>query len=104
MLASSSSQTKEKEKKQRKKIIEKKKNAEKGGSLPSNSRSTLSLLAPISSLLFFTFRFKHFLLGIFFFSNKRKEKKTQRKKNHRKEKKCKEGRELTFLLSLLHLG
>jgi hypothetical protein len=34
--------------------------------------------------------------GIFFFSNKKKQK--------HKEKNCKEGRELTFLLSLLLLG
>jgi hypothetical protein len=33
-----------------------------------------------------------------------KKRKTQRKKNHRGKKKCKEGRELTFLLSILHLG
>jgi hypothetical protein len=36
--------------------------------------------------------------GVFFFSSKKK--KTQRKKNHKKEKKCKEGREFTFLLLL----
>jgi preprotein translocase subunit YajC len=40
--------------------------------------------------------------GIFFFSNIRK-KKTQRKKNHIEEKKCKEGRELTFKLPLYPL-
>jgi hypothetical protein len=54
---------------------------------------------PTSVLLFQTF--SH---GIFFFLNKRKKRKTQRKKNHKEEKKCRKGRELTFLLSLLHLG
>jgi hypothetical protein len=42
--------------------------------------------------------------GIFFFSSRSKEKKPKKKKQHREEIKCKEGRELTFLLSLLHLG
>jgi hypothetical protein len=38
-------------------------------------------------------------------SNKRKEKKNiKKKRNHRKGKKCKERRELTFLLLLSHLG
>jgi hypothetical protein len=37
-----------------------------------------------------------------FLSSKRK--KTHQKKKIRKEKKCKEGSELTFLLLLLHLG
>jgi hypothetical protein len=54
-------------------------------------------------LLFLPFRFKCFFLASFFFSNKRKKRKTQRKKNHRRKKKWKEGRELTFFLSLLHL-
>jgi hypothetical protein len=36
---------------------------------------------------------------IFFFSSRRKKKHTQ-KKNHREEKICREGRELTFKLSL----
>jgi len=89
--------------KKKKKTIEKKKNADKGRSLPSSSRSALSLLAITSSLLFLPFCFKHFLLGIFFFSSRRK-KKHKEKKNHREEKKCRKGRELTFLLSFLHLG
>jgi hypothetical protein len=48
-------------------------------------------LAPTSALPLLRF---HFSLGIFFFSNKRKEKKTQRKKNHREEKICGEGKNL----------
>jgi hypothetical protein len=82
-LASSSSQTEEKKKNtKKKKTIKKKKNAEKGGSLPSSSHFALSLLAPAFGLLFLPFRFKHFLLGIFFFSSRRKGKKTQRKKRN----------------------
>ncbi len=49
-------------KKQRKKNIEKK-NAEKGGSLPSSSHSTLSLLAFASTLPLLPFCFKRFLLA-----------------------------------------
>jgi hypothetical protein len=51
----------------------------------------------------FVLSFQTLSLGIFFFSNIKKERKTQRKKIIEK-KKCREGRELTFLLSLLHLG
>jgi len=85
-------------KKKKKKNHKEKKNAKKGGSLPSNSYSALSFLASTFGLLFLLFRFKRFLLGIFFFSSRRKERKTQKKI------KCKERRELTFLLLLLHLG
>jgi len=63
-----------------------KKNQEKGGNLPSNSCSAISLLVPASTLLSQTFS-----LGIFF-SNKRKKQKP------RKKKKCREGRELSFKL------
>jgi hypothetical protein len=35
---------------------------------------------------------------------KRKLKKHNENKNHRGKKKCRQGRELTFLLSILHLG
>jgi len=80
-----------------KKTIEKKKYAKKGGSLPSSSRFALSFLALASAL-----SFQAFSPGIFFFSNIRKKK--HKKKTHRKEKICREGRELTFLLLLLHLG
>jgi hypothetical protein len=72
--------------KKRKKIIEEKKNVEKGGSLPSSSCFALSLLAPVFNLMFLPFRFKHFFLGIFFISSKRKERKTQRKKTIEKKK------------------
>jgi hypothetical protein len=51
-----------------------KKNAEKGGSLPSSSRSALSFLALASTL-----SFQAVFLGIFFFS-KIRGKKTQKKK------------------------
>ncbi len=44
------------------------------------------------------------IVVVFFFSNRGKEKKTQKQKNHKKQKKCKEGKELTFLFSLLRLG
>jgi len=88
LLASFSSQVEEKEKK--KPPIEKKKNAEKGENFPFSSCSTLSLLVLASALLFQTLS-----PSIFFFSNKKKEKE-----NHREEKKCREGRELTFKLSL----
>ncbi len=90
LLASSSSQTKEK----KRKTIEKKRNAEKGGSFPSSSCSTLSLLASASTLLF-----QMLSLGIFFVSSGRKGKK-----NHKEEKNCRERKELSFLLLLLHLG
>jgi hypothetical protein len=69
-MASFFSQTKE-----NKKTIEKKKNVEKGRSFPSSSRSTLSLLAPASALLFQTF-----FLDILFFSSRRKEKKKNKEK------------------------
>jgi hypothetical protein len=42
--------------------------------------------------------------GAYLFSNRRKEKENKTKKNHREEKSCGEGREFTFLLSLLDLG
>ncbi len=101
LLASSFSQVEEK----KKKTLKKKKNAKKWRSLPSSFHSTLSLLAPTFGLLFLPFCFKHFLLRIFFFSSRREKKITQKKKkNHRGKKKCREGRELTFLFSLLHLG
>jgi hypothetical protein len=51
------------------------KNQEKGRSLPLNSCSTLSLLTSA-----FTFLFQMLSLGIFFFSSKRKEKKTNKRK------------------------
>jgi len=54
---------------------------DKGGSLPSSSRSTFSLLTPTS-----TFLFQMFSPSIFFFSSRRRKKKKQRKKNHRKKK------------------
>jgi hypothetical protein len=48
-----------------------KQNGEKGGSFPSSSCYALSRLAPISTLLFQTL-----FPSIFFFSSRRKEKKT----------------------------
>ncbi len=73
--------------------IEEKKNAKKGGTyfqaptLPSHFW-----------LLLLPFRLKRFLLASSSQIGKKK------KKIHRKEKKCRKGRKLTFLLSLLHLG
>jgi len=69
-------------KKQRKKNHNKEKNVEKGRSLPLKFQSTLSLLAPVSGLLFLPFCFKRFLLSIFFFSSEKK-----RKKKHKEKKK-----------------
>jgi cytoskeletal protein RodZ len=101
-LASSSSQAEEKKiKSKQEKTIEKKRNAEKEGSLPSSSHSVLSLLA---------FYFWHFvpnafsLASFFFFQVEKEKEKHKEKKNHREEKILREGRELTFLLLLLHLG
>jgi hypothetical protein len=71
-----SSRKKNKEKKNHRE----KRNVEKGRSLPSSSCYAFSFLAPISTLLFFPFRLKCFLLGIFFFSSRRNKRKTQRKK------------------------
>jgi hypothetical protein len=52
------------------------KNVEKGGSLPSSFHSAFSLLAFVFGLLLFLpFRFKRFLLAIFFFSSRRKKRK-----------------------------
>jgi hypothetical protein len=97
-LTSSSSQVKEKKRNpKKKKTIEKKKYAEKGGNLPSSSCSTFSFLAFVSALLLLPFRFKHFFLASFSFQTEEKDKNT-------KKKKCRKEKELTFLLSLLHLG
>jgi hypothetical protein len=58
-----------------------------GGSLPSSSCFALSLLAPVSTLLF-----QMHSPSIFFFSSKRKEKKTKKKKTiEKKEMQKKEG-------------
>jgi flagellar biosynthesis protein FlhB len=104
-LTSSSSQREEKKKNTKKeKTIEKRKNAEKGGSLPSSSCFALSFLALASALLLLPFRFKCFLLTLSSSQIEEKKEKHKEKKTHRKEKKCREGKELTFLLLLLHLG
>jgi len=89
--------------KEKKKTVENKKYAKKGRSLPSSSCFTLSFWAPTFAFLLLPFRFKHFLFASS--SSQIEEKKKHKgRKNHREEKKCREGRELTFLLSLLHLG
>jgi hypothetical protein len=77
------------EEKKKKKIIGKKRTAKKGGSFPLSFYSTLSLLAPFFALPLLPFCFKPFLLASFYFQAKEK-------KNHREEKKCREGRELSF--------
>jgi hypothetical protein len=41
---------------------------------------------------------------LFFLKQKKKKKNTKKKKAIEKNKKCKKGKELTFLISLLHLG
>jgi len=73
-----------------------KKNAKKRGNLFSNFHFTFSLLTFAFSILFLPIRFKHFLLGIFFFSSRRKERKTQRKKTITKYIYAKKGRSLSF--------
>jgi flagellar biosynthesis protein FlhB len=75
----------------KKKTIKKKKNAKKGGNFPSSSHFALSLLAFTSTFLLLPFYFKHFLLGIFFFSKlKFKNKKIKNNKN-REEKNAEKG-------------
>jgi len=71
-----------------KKNIEKKRNAEKGGSLPLSSHSTLSLLAFASTLPLLPFCFKHFLLASSS-SQIEEKRKRQRKKKHREKKNAK---------------
>jgi hypothetical protein len=90
LLASFSSQATENNKK--KNNHREKKNAKKGGSLPSNSYSALSLLVSAFGLMFLPFHFKHFLLGIFFFSSRRKERKTQNKIIEKKKNAKKRGK------------
>ncbi len=72
-----------------------KKNQKKGGSLPSSSHFTLSLLAPAFALPLLPFCFKHFLLTSFSSQVEEKEKKPQNFFF-----KCKEGNELSFKLLL----
>jgi len=89
LLASSSSQVKEK----KRKTMEKKRNAMKGKNFPSSSRSALSFLAPAFTHLFQTLSF-----GIFFFSNRIKEKE-----NHGEKKNCRKRKEFSFKLLLYPL-
>ncbi len=55
---------------------------------------------PIFALSFQAISPWHLLL----LKQKKKKINTKKKNNNREQKKCREGRELTFLLSLLHLG
>jgi hypothetical protein len=75
-----------------------------GRSLPSSSRSALSLLAIASTLPLLHFHFKCFLFASSSSQAKEKEN-TKEKKNHREEKLRRERKELTssshFALSLL---
>ncbi len=92
-----SNKRKKKKNTKKNKSIKKKKIAEKGGSLPSSSISTLSFLAHASTLLLLPFRFKCFLLTSS--SSQTEEKKhTQRKKNHKEKKIAR--RERVYLFSL----
>jgi hypothetical protein len=96
-LASSTFQVEENKTKQRKKTIEKKK-CKEGRELSFKLSFCLLTFGscfypPISALLF-----QMLSLDIFFFSSRRKEKK-----NHREEKKCREGKEFSFKLSLCPL-
>jgi len=92
-LASFSFQVEEK----KRKTIEKKINADKGGNFPSSSHFAFSLLVLASTLPLLPICLKHFFLASY---SQTEEKKNNKKKNHRKEKKCKEVRELIFLLSI----
>jgi hypothetical protein len=78
-----------------KKTIEKKTNAKKGRSFLLSSHFTLSLLGPASTFPLLPFCFKHFLRTSSSSQGDEKKEKTIEKK-----KKCKEGKELTFKLSL----
>jgi hypothetical protein len=81
-----------------------KKNQKNGGSLPSSSRSTFSLLVLASAFPFLHFRFMCFLLASSSFQVVRKKNtKKKKKKNHREKKTCKEGKELTFKFLLCPL-
>jgi hypothetical protein len=53
---------------------------------------------------FYPFVSNAFPWHLFFLKQKKKKKNTKKKKAIEKNKKCKKGKELTFLLSLLHLG
>jgi hypothetical protein len=101
-LASFFSQVGKKKRHKGKKTIEKKKYVEKGGSLPSSSCSTFSLLAPALAFSLLHFCFKCFLLAFFSFCLKREKK--HKEKNHREEKICREGREPTFKLPFCPLN
>jgi hypothetical protein len=56
------------------------KNTERGGSLLSSSCSSLSFLAPISTVPFLLLCFKHFLMTSSFSQVEEKKKKTKKKK------------------------
>ncbi len=108
------SSRRKKRKQTKKKQIEEKK-CKEGRELTFKLSLYPLTLAPAFGLLFLPYCFKCFLLGICFFSSKRKEKKHKEKKHHRKEKKFREGRSLhlfscfciwdeaLILLSFLHI-
>jgi Na+/H+ antiporter NhaD/arsenite permease-like protein len=89
------SNIRKKKKTKNKKTIEKKKNAKKGGNFHLlNSCYALSFFALTFTFSLLPFCFKRFLLASS--SSQAKEKKKKKKKKQ----KCKEGKELTFKLSL----
>jgi hypothetical protein len=103
-----SSRRKEKKTKE-KKTIQKKKKCREGNKLsfklplcPFTFGSCIC--PPAFAFPFFPFCFKRFLLASFSSQVEEKKKKHKEKKTIEKKKKCKKGMELTFLLSLLHLG
>jgi hypothetical protein len=59
---------------------------------------------PLLASYFCPFVSSAFSLASSSFQAEDKKEKHKEKKNHKEEKKCKERKELTFLLSLLHLG
>jgi len=85
-MASSSFQAKER-KKEKKPWRKKKYRERKELTFKLLLCSALSLLALPSGLLFLLFRFKHFFLGIFFSSSRRKKIKTKRQKKTIEKKK-----------------
>jgi hypothetical protein len=98
-----SSRRKEKKNKGKKTIKKKKKKQRREGvyfqALALPCHFWLLLLASC----FCAFASNTFSWHVFLLKQKIKKKNTK-KKNHKEEKTCREKRELTFLLSLLHLG
>jgi hypothetical protein len=94
-LASSFSQIEEKKKHKEKKNHKEEKICKKRRELAFKLSLCLFTFGSHTYLPAFGLLFQAFSLSIFFFSKKRKKKNTKKKKTIEKEKKCREGRELT---------